>query len=87
MTMQPDDSPDIMMGNDKLDQFWYVASEGTNGADRLYLVEHAGWMWCGGGGGWAGSGVHGGGVGRNMAITKFQMMVLSFGCDVHTSHI
>jgi hypothetical protein len=75
--MQPDDSPDIIMGNDKLDQFWYVASQGTNGADRLYLVEHAGWMWCGGGGG----------VGRNMAITKFQMMVLSFGCDVHTSHI
>ena len=48
-TMHPEDSPDIIMDNDELSQFWYVKSQGTNGADRLYLVEHAGWMWWGGG--------------------------------------
>jgi hypothetical protein len=33
-----------------LDQFWYVKTGGPDGVDR-HLVEHAGWMWCGVGGG------------------------------------
>jgi hypothetical protein len=64
--LQPDDQPDVVIGDDKCDMFWYVKDLGTDGVDRLYLVEHAGWMWCGGWGG-----------GRNMAITRFGMMVLS----------
>ena len=47
--MYPEDSPDIIMKNDDLSRFFYVQDHGTNGADRFYLVEHAGWMWWGGG--------------------------------------
>ena len=47
--LQPHDQPDVVIGDDKLDMFWYVKDLGTDGVDRLYLVEHAGWMWCGGG--------------------------------------
>ena len=42
--LQPHDQPDVVIGDDKLDMFWYLEDQGTDGVDRLYLVEHAGWI-------------------------------------------
>jgi hypothetical protein len=48
-TSEPEEL-DVILGDDMLDQFWYVKIGGPDGVDR-HLVEHAGWMWCGVGGG------------------------------------